>query len=139
MNELSWTWRNFFLKCLLLFVCVFPMSHSLPNFVPFKCKLWLMGNTQTNNSKHFKKKFRQVQLSSFTDDVHLPSYLGPSLGLGLGLGLFLSIWGSCLLAGLVLFLMLVFGTCLFAGHHLLYTTSLSPYFHPTSSWFVIFP
>ena len=100
-------------------------------------KLWLVGAHQTHKqTANIAKKKNSQSPTQLTDDVHL---LELGLGLGLGLDLFLSFLGSCLLAGLVLFLMLVFGTCLFAGHHLLYTTPLSPYFYPTSSQFVIFP
>ena len=98
-----------------------PFLASLPFFAGF---LLLAGSSASSSS------------SSATS---LPFSLFLVLVLVSVLVFFLSLLGSCLLAGLVLFLMLVFGTCLFAGHHLLYTTPLSPYFHPTSSWFVIFP
>ena len=68
-------------------------------------KLWLVGAHQTHKqTANIAKKISQSP-TQLTDDVHL---LELSLGLGLGLDLFLSFLGSCLLAGLVLLLVLVF-------------------------------
>ena len=67
-------------------------------------KLWLVGAHQTHKqtANIAKKKISQSP-TQLTDNVHLLE-----LGLGLGLDLFLSFLGSCLLAGLVLLLVLVF-------------------------------
>ena len=69
-------------------------------------KLWLVGAHQTHKqtANIAKKKFSQSP-TQLTDNVHL---LELGLGLGLSLDLFLSFLGSCLLAGLVLLLVLVF-------------------------------
>ena len=74
------------------------------------CDLWELTK-HTNKQQTLQKKISQSP-TQLTDDVHLLE-----LGLGLGLDLFLSFLGSCLLAGLVLLLVLVFwclssGTCL---------------------------
>ena len=68
-------------------------------------KLWLVGAHQTHKQTANIAIFFSQSPTQLTDDVHL---LGLGLGLGLGLDLFLSFLGSCLLAGLVLLLVLVF-------------------------------
>ena len=66
-------------------------------------KLWLVGAHQTHKQTAIIAKKILQSPTQLTDDVHLLE-----LGLGLGLDLFLSFLGSCLLAGLVLLLVLVF-------------------------------
>ena len=88
-------------KCRNLALC------DLPNFVLFmlferiwvSCGSWELTK-HTNKQQTLQKKISQSP-TQLTDDVHL-------LELGLGLDLFLSFLGSCLLAGLVLLLVLVF-------------------------------
>ena len=68
-------------------------------------KLWLVGAHQTHKQTANIAIFFSQSPTQLTDDVHL---LELGLGLGLGLDLFLSFLGSCLLAGLILLLLLVF-------------------------------
>ena len=94
------------------------------------CGSWELTK-HTNKQQTLQKKLSQSP-TQLTDDVHL------LLELGLGLGLH---WPSlsCLLAGLVLLLVLVFWYLL-AGYHPLYITRPGPHFHfLTRSQFVIFP
>ena len=111
-------------------------------FVSFKwiwvsCGSWELTK-HTNKQQTLQKKISQSP-TQLTDNVHLLE-LGLGLGLGLGLDLFLSFLGSCLLAGLVLLLVLVFWYLLACWvspiiHHLPW-----PHFHfLTRSQFVIFP
>ena len=97
-------------------------------------KLWLVGAHQTHKQTANIAFFFFLQSpTQLTDDVHL-------LELGLGLGLFLSFLGSCLLAGLVLLLVLVFWYLLACWASPIVHHSPWPHFHfLTRSRFVIFP
>ena len=95
------------------FLC-FTQFHAFCTFRTDLGKLWLVGAHQTYKQTANIAKFFLQSPTQLTDDVHL---LGLGLGLGLSLDLFLSFLSSCLLAGLVLLLVLVFwclssGTCL---------------------------
>ena len=83
----------------------FTQFHAFRAFRMDLGKLWLVGAHQTHKqTANIANFFSQIP-TQLTDDVHL---LGFGLGLGLGLDLFLSFLSSCLLAGLVLLLVLVF-------------------------------
>ena len=92
-------------KCRNLAFCAL-LNFAL--FVPFEriwvsCGSWEL--TKHTNKQQTLQFFFSQSPTQLTDNVHL---LELGLGLGLGLDLFLSFLGSCLLAGLVLLLVLVF-------------------------------